>query len=232
MLRLLQHVHATEVQGSLVFLNLRNNRYDYLAPKDAAGVLELLRDDADPRLHDKRDSVLLRDQSTVDELKERGLVTEGEFGRPFLQIQHEAVLEEFPRMLGPDRPKIRTRYFWIFVRSVFEARALISILPLHWIITILKRRKNSTIDVRDTSSVARLVEVYRRLRPILFSRHDRCLVDSLSLFIFLQRFRVPATLCFGVRLEPFKAHAWVEHDGIVFDEMPANIHRYTRILEI
>ena len=44
-------------------------------------------------------------------------------------------------------------------------------------------------------------------------RDPRCLTSSLVLTALLARRGIPATLVIGVRLDPFAAHAWVEHEG-------------------
>jgi hypothetical protein len=41
----------------------------------------------------------------------------------------------------------------------------------------------------------------------------RCLTASLVLTALLARRGIPATLVIAVRLDPFAAHAWVEHGG-------------------
>lgn len=234
MFKLKQHVHAAEVNGSLIFLNLKNNRYDYLAPRDAAKVLKSFYSGTSvkPYMRNHAEQDILGAEAIIDELKQNGLITEDDSERPFVQIKHDNVLKELPRLIGPDRPKVRVTHLWNFVRAVFLARAMLFFTPLHWVTRTIVRRKHRSFKTKEDSSTAQLTEIYRRLRPILFSRQERCLIDSLSLLNFLQWYNIQTTLCFGVKLEPFKAHAWVEHDGVVFDDMPAYIHSYTVILKV
>lgn len=228
MLSLTKHTYAAEIAGGLIFLDLKRDSYTYLAPEDAAEVLPRLSGLAgrDPAASDPED-----EGSIVDELKLAGLVTADGSGRPFAPMICASVVDELPRLIGEDRPAIRPGHVWNFFRSVLLAKAMLSCLPLHWIVAFVKRRRLRRARPDAAHSAAQLTETYRRLRPLLFSRTDRCLLDSLSLINFLRRYQVPASLRFGVRLEPFKAHAWVQEGQTVFDDMAANVHSFTVILE-
>lgn len=226
MLGLTKHSYAAEIAGGLVFLNLKGDTYTYLAPEDAAVILPMLRGD----LGEFEAPAGVGD-SIVDELVNAGLVTADPTGRPLRPIRYDQVLDEQPRLIGPDRPRVRPTHVWNFLRSVFEARAMLSLLPLHRVVALVKTRRSRISRAVPAHSAEQLTEIYRRLRPLLFSRNDKCLLDSLSLIHFLARYRVPAQWRFGVRLEPFKAHAWVQDDRTVFDDMAANVHAYTVILE-
>lgn len=228
MLNLKKHAYAAEIAGALVFLDLERDSYIYVAPEDAAEIL--------PRLGGKigrgREDVERSgsEGSIVDELKLAGLVTDDGTGRPFRPIVYDSVMDEQPRLIGEDRPRVRPGHVWNFVRSVLLARAMLAWLPLHRVVAFVKRR-GPPAGAAPSYSAAQLTEIYRRLRPLLFTRTDRCLLDSLSLIQFLRRYRVRAHWRFGVRLEPFGAHAWVQDERTVFDDMAANIHRFTVILE-
>lgn len=227
MFKLTKHAHAAEIAGGLVFLDLKRDSYTYVAPEDAAEVLSMLsgRDIGGAAPGSGSDA------SIVDELKLAGLITSDESGRLFSPIAHHSVVNELPRLIGADRPEIRAGHVWNFFRSVLLARLMLSFLPLHWVVEFVKKRRLRRTSPSAAHCAPQLTETYRRLRPLLFSRGDRCLLDSLSLINFLSRYHVPASWCFGVRLEPFKAHAWVQEDRTVFDDMAANVHSFTVILE-
>lgn len=216
-----------------MLLDLKRDSYTYVAPEHAADVLPMLSGttghDMVKIVQDEHRSG--SGQSTVDELKRAGLVTTKESGKVFRPITHSSVVEELPRLIGADRPKVHPGHVWNFFRSVLLAKFMLSFLPLHWVVGFVEKRRRRRTKPVTVYSAAELTEIYRRLRPLLFSRSDRCLLDSLSLINFLRRYHVQAFWRFGVRLEPFKAHAWVQDDGTVFDDMAANIHRFTVILE-
>lgn len=65
----------------------------------------------------------------------------------------------------------------------------------------------------------------RRYVPIETS----CLLDSLSLLKFLSRRRLWANLVFGVSINPFSAHCWVQADDMALNETVSDANVYTPI---
>lgn len=225
MFDLTRHTYAAEVAGALIFLDLRADSYTYVAPEDAAEILPLL-------TGLKGEAPAPGDGgSIVDELKLAGLITAEGSGKPFRPIHYGNVVDELPRLIGEDRPNVRPGHVWNFVRSVLLARMMLTFLPLHRVVAFVRRRGPESAGTAPPLCAAQLTETYRRLRPLLFSRTDRCLLDSLSLILFLGRYDVRASWRFGIRLEPFKAHAWAQAGGTVLDDMAANVHNFTVILE-
>ncbi len=82
-----------------------------------------------------------------------------------------------------------------------------------------------------SSSECRLAEaasVYRHAR--LFVPLDMCcLLDSLALARFLGRRRLHAHVVFGVALDPFSAHCWVQASDLVLNDTVGNVHAHTPI---
>jgi hypothetical protein len=63
------------------------------------------------------------------------------------------------------------------------------------------------------------------IRPI-------CLLDSLALLQFLGRRRLPADLVFGVKLNPFSAHCWVQAGDVILNDHVEFAQRHTQILVV
>lgn len=74
------------------------------------------------------------------------------------------------------------------------------------------------------------VASYLRLRPLMFSAHDRCLHDSLSLLDFLAPEGWYPSWVIGVATQPFRAHAWVQSGDLVISDLHENVRGYTPIL--
>ncbi|MEE7561107.1 lasso peptide biosynthesis B2 protein, partial [Xanthomonas sp. Kuri4-2] len=70
--------------------------------------------------------------------------------------------------------------------------------------------------------------VYRRAR-LYVPVEMRCLLDSLALLRFLRRRQCHARLVFGVALDPFSAHCWVQADDLVLNDTVGNVHAHTPI---
>ena len=73
---------------------------------------------------------------------------------------------------------------------------------------------------------AAIFNASRRFVPI----RPRCLPDSLALLASLARRRVTADLVFGVRVNPFNAHCWVQSGDIVLNDAVDNATLHTPIL--
>jgi hypothetical protein len=69
----------------------------------------------------------------------------------------------------------------------------------------------------------------RNLVPL----RGNCLSDSLALMHWLAKHRKSATLVFGVKVDPFAAHCWVQNGVIALNDHPERIERFTavRIIE-
>lgn len=70
----------------------------------------------------------------------------------------------------------------------------------------------------------------RKLVPL--SARDRCLLDSLTLLRWLGDLRSGAALVFGVKLNPFAAHCWVQADDLVLNDRLENVAAFTPIRAI
>jgi hypothetical protein len=67
------------------------------------------------------------------------------------------------------------------------------------------------------------------MRPFLPKR-PICLLESLTLIDFLERFDVTPELVFGVRTDPFEAHCWVQCNGVVLNESIDRVRQFTPIM--
>lgn len=65
----------------------------------------------------------------------------------------------------------------------------------------------------------------RRYVPI----EPSCLLDSIALVRFLSRRRLPANIVFGVMLNPFAAHCWVQAESTALNETVSDANAYTPI---
>lgn len=59
-----------------------------------------------------------------------------------------------------------------------------------------------------------------------------CVPDSLALARFLWRRGIPGEVYFGVRLDPFAAHAWVQHDETVLSDNVNVVADYTPVFRL
>jgi hypothetical protein len=62
------------------------------------------------------------------------------------------------------------------------------------------------------------------------STQDQCVRSSIALIRFLNRFGYRPHLVIGVRMHPFRAHAWVQHGAVVLTGGLDDVLAFTPIL--
>lgn len=101
---------------------------------------------------------------------------------------------------------------------------------LWWLIQRLRRQKESLgLYQRDndrTEAVARQFQIWRGFVPV----RPVCLVDSLALLDVLLRLEHRADLVFGVRLDPFAAHCWVQTETVILNDAVDHARNFRPIL--
>jgi hypothetical protein len=80
-------------------------------------------------------------------------------------------------------------------------------------------------------SAARVARAHRGAAYI-WSERDRCLPSALALMEDLIRGGVHARFVFGVHLDPFLAHCWVEVEGLLVRDDPDRVRAFQPILVI
>lgn len=68
--------------------------------------------------------------------------------------------------------------------------------------------------IADPVALAQSFDIVRRSIPV----ERICLRDSLALYALLLRQGLECSLVFGVRLDPFGAHCWVQYDDIILSD--------------
>jgi len=80
--------------------------------------------------------------------------------------------------------------------------------------------------------VAGMVDVFRRLRPLLFAAEGRCLLHALTLIRFLSKYEFYPEWAIGVTTQPWGAHSWVQWGNYLLDTNPEKVCAYTPILVV
>lgn len=96
----------------------------------------------------------------------------------------------------------------------------------------LRAEETSVEAQRSPDKLRAAVAAYLRLRPLLFTAHDRCLHDSLTLVRFLATKRLYPRWVIGARTRPFAAHSWVQSGTIVLNDVHEHARDYKPILVV
>jgi hypothetical protein len=215
--RLAPTVRACRTEADdLIFLDLAHDRY--IAPKDAAREALLKRLDGpgigpDPALAplDAR-GLLIFEPDSLDRLH---ITLRGIAATTPAEI--EKTSEDFPVRDLAHLAWARFRCSWELRRHGMRA---------------LQRASDSNRGNATGTAALGLVAVAARLvraRSLLPLQHS-CLLDSLTLRTVLDRQGFRSEIVVGVQGRPFKAHCWVEADGLVLNDDPDALRRFTPIL--
>jgi len=200
--------HVALVGDDLVLLDAAKDAY-YCLPS-AAGAWRALRDGAATDAAD----ALARLLAASGYLGQAGPC---ETRRPLPQagLAHDAA----PAIRAADIWRL-LRAWWDYLRH-YEGRGFAHLL------------RAATRD-RPTDPVARAdclraAQVFSRL-IVWLPVSGKCLVRSFLLLRFLHHSGATAAWVFGVAVWPFKAHCWLEADGVALDDAPERLAGYTPIL--
>ena len=106
--------------------------------------------------------------------------------------------------------------------------------PLERTVGSVERRrqlKHSAWSQSEFEKARTLVVIFDRLRPF-FPANYLCLFDSLALVEFLARYDLFPTWVYGVEVEPFNAHCWVQQGDVLFNDLVDRVRLFTPIMAV
>lgn len=148
-----------------------------------------------------------------------------EVGRQHLQLVNCAPPEAsvLQNSILTSRPALRDliAVWWLLA----AARRSIRVSTIAETLGKIKRRKQSPPRNDKVLKLAERFVVARKLVPI----PRNCLADSVALLRWLARHGERATLVFGVKLDPFAAHCWVQTDAVLLNDHLEHVERFTPV---
>lgn len=224
-LRLNDDVHLCETGGAYVVLDLAADRYVAVTGESASALRTLLADGVSDQ--DPEES---RTPGALGALVDAGLLVRGaDRGRPLAMSN----------VLAPDMPlldgapvahgRIAAGQAWRFLASAHAARRRLRLRPIRD--TVESVRRHPPDPALDLPLARELTAAFLRLRP-LFPMDRRCLFESLALLEFLGRYGLRPHWVFGVRLDPWRAHCWVQHGRRLFNDEVDEVAQYTPIMAV
>jgi len=234
------HVRPRPSASGTVLLDLRRNRYFGIGLHETQALSTLAQNwldvvPADPAV---RPLALAEAMHLAKGLVTAGLLSAEEPPANFLRppcLDLDGVIRSIGYEDGLDQTSatpLHIRDVLAFVRACAWARRSVRSRSFYNIAAEINERKHRANTRFDEPRAIELVRVFRRLRPFMFAAKDRCLFHALALVRFLSYYEVFATWVIGVRLRPWAAHSWVQHDDLVLDASPEQIYEYTPILVV
>lgn len=212
---LARNVHATEVEGDLVFLDL------------AADVYICLVDGADMVQLQAGRTALVPDRLIAGQLTAAGLLSEDG------AAEDEANLPDPVCALEPalrSRPKI-AGWGWRALTANLDAARAVKRLDLVALVAEAGCRPATNCTNPATEALLDEVAAFRRLAPWL-PRGGVCLMRSYQLLTHLRAGGHHAAWVFGVRTWPFEAHCWLQVGDMVLDDTLERVRAFKPILVV
>lgn len=130
-----------------------------------------------------------------------------------------------------DRPRARVGVTAVATAGLELAGAALrlKVQGLGRVLRATAERKARAARAGGSERVPPVAAAFERLSTVT-SAHDRCLVRSIAVARRLIACGVAPNLVIGVRLGPFKAHCWVEHDGYVVNDRLEIVRPFTPVL--
>lgn len=121
------------------------------------------------------------------------------------------------------------------LRPIFAAqiRANVSLrfLGIKHTIAVWRKARPAGVSRRISTETMELAQSFVARRPAVPIRRS-CVPDSLALLRLLWRQGLDGDLLFGVRLEPFAAHCWVQADDCLLSDPVANVLSFTPVFRL
>ena len=234
------HVFWCHCERSVVFLDLRADRYFAAPVGELRALTRPVIGISDPR---PANASVLHDAQLVGEL-ERTLLhrellvrtTERDSTMKRQQAPHASrTLLQSEGLNGASGGPTRSPTFgtfWNFAIALLVTLFQLQAFSLERVVSRSVAKRPCDCAATSTEKVSRLLAAFRFCRALTYSSYNRCLFDTLLLVHFLARYDVFPCWIFGVKLEPFAAHCWVQLGETVLDDTLDRIGRYSPIMTV
>jgi len=217
--QLCDHVSFCWTEGRAVFLDARRNRYFCLGERADAVFKALCRQPASESV----DASVITTLHLIQNCEDRETAIEAACAaRPTRSLTDDNVNH------ARHRAELILEIGW----ALALARWRLKHRPFLHVIETLRARKLTAAmappKVEEMGQIASAFAGARRFVPI----RPICLADSLALLDLLDRRGLSADLVFGVKLNPFSAHCWVQAGELILNDGLDTALRHTAILVV
>lgn len=208
------------IDGRLVFLDIGNDRYFQL-PQSMAQTLTAYLDGAECA------------QPAIRALIERALLVERKEAAIGSRPNTEPAVRSVMEAPQPGRHLSAVELIEV-VAIVLRTRIALKLSTLKRTLdTLAAERHLRTTQTEppahmSESRLADAAAVFRRAR-IYVPIEMHCLLDAIAMTRFLLRRSIHAHIVFGIALDPFSAHCWVQVGDLVLNDTVGNVASHTPI---
>jgi hypothetical protein len=128
-------------------------------------------------------------------------------------------------------PHHHFRHWGSFLQASLKASSKLRLQPLRRTVRGVENRRHQLRNAssHDQDTMHELVTIFHLLRPY-YMREYLCRFDSLALIEFLAHYHQFPSWVFGVKVEPFGAHCWVQEDDCLLNDTIDYVRRFTPIM--
>lgn len=214
--RLPGHLGVCEIDGRVVMLDLRRDRYLQLDGRTAA---------AFTRWREAPDGIAA-DDAAVTDLVDRGWLVPLDGAAPSARtlpdVRRRSLIGELPQV-----PPTLAMFHGV-ASAVWHSRRALKRGGLESATEEVKRRKPAVESGSDLRLHLAGFRAARRLVPLA----PNCLTDSFALSAFLAARGIRSDLVFGVKLDPFAAHCWLQNGEAILNDAADTVSDFTPILAL
>ncbi|MGY2736616.1 lasso peptide biosynthesis B2 protein [Sphingomonas sp. UYP23] len=211
-----EEVSFCDVAGRLLFLDLRQDRYFCLAPDGEAAFRVLLAEDIPDE----------RQREALDRLLSNGALR----FRPGSPVPKPCSAPLAAETSLLDAPTIipTTSSLGAAMIQLVAVPIELRLFGLAYVLRRTERRKGEASGEPHGEARA-VVAAFQRIGSII-TAHDRCLPRSIAVARRLIALGHRPDLLIGVKLQPFKAHCWVQLGSVIVNERRDVTRAFTPIL--
>jgi Transglutaminase-like superfamily len=231
---LTSHTYVCETNGHAVFLDLRNDKYIALRAEEVAALRSRVR--GWPASEYQANDPSGGSECSVELLRtliDAGVLTQDQSrGKEALSVAVDPVTTTIDDIVG-HFPVITLRDCRRFIWAWVLTSVMLNTKPLQQLVRRVQSRKARQREAAfDVHEAHRLMTVYFILRPNFFDARSACLRDSLTFVEFFALNHLYPTWVFGVTMDPFAAHSWVQEGPMVLNDYIPHVTQFKPILAV
>ena len=220
----------------MVFLDLRRDKYLCLNERNTRIAASLLPNASVPARLPSSERFGDADNNTervYHALTHTGLITDEEAAGKRAAIVEVQTPENPLTESASEAGNVRLGHLSVFFRACIRASCKLRFYSMQQTVRSIESRKlqQTVSPTSSDNSLQELVTVFRHLRPY-YPRKYLCLYDSLALVEFLSHYGLYPQWVFGVAVDPFNAHCWVQDTNCVLNDSLEFVRRYTPIMVV
>ncbi len=234
-------VFVSATRHGVVFLDIKRNRYSAIGYPDALKLAEHL--DGIPILEAWRTEPTSACNTSCDDSGLMNSLLSADVVTLTPRAKCEIVSTQIPldgvlTSIGDEitaTPSIGLWQIATFLYCLVWSTISLRLLPFRCVVRGVHRRRHAALKIGykfNLSRASELVATFRGIRPYFFLPKDNCLLHALTLVKYLAHHAEYPVLVFGIKTDPWSAHAWVQNERYLLDCNPEKVCHLEQILGV